>query len=112
MVWSGWDCWGMVVCLFRECYGRDLPAYDGAWWEDDGAQDKMDDVAASCREVPLSEAGPGDIVVFRPLHAGVVIGRGRFVHAALGRGTAVERLSAPVWRDRILSVHRHEALDA
>ncbi|MFD1746536.1 NlpC/P60 family protein [Rhizobium helianthi] len=112
----GCDCIGLVLGVWRELYGSEppmtIPPYAPDWAE------------RSCEErllhagrqlfgaaMPLSEAKPGDILVFRwragcaAKHVGILAGDGWFIHAyeqaAVTRSALVDG-----WRRRIVAVHR------
>lgn len=53
----------------------------------------------------------GDLVVLteggRPRHVGVCLGGGRFVHVEEGERSRVERLTSPLWANRIEGYYRY-----
>lgn len=60
---------------------------------------------------PVQDARPLDVVMFNSpegLHVGVVVARGKFLHAdrELGR-SCVERLGAPEWTAQLEGIYRH-----
>jgi len=64
--------------------------------------------------VPVRDAQPGDVALFRMqgqvCHAGLVLVAPFFLHCQKGIGSAVEKWDAPLWRRRLDSIVRHRAL--
>ena len=98
--YDGFDCWGLVVCYYRDVLGIELPSYDGY----DSVKNHRA-VAKCFREAILTEAWlnveiPEDghvAVIYRrglPLHIGVAICRGsRIQHCEERVGTIHEPLA-------------------
>ncbi|HEY7270557.1 MAG TPA: peptidase P60, partial [Dehalococcoidia bacterium] len=64
----GCDCIGLVRGIWRELYGREpqpLPAYTRDWAEAHGRETLLEAARRHLIEVALSEAQPGDALVFR-----------------------------------------------
>ena len=112
-----WDCWG----LYRYCLGRhfgrpDLPDFAGVRTEAAGSTREAR-FAAQEAAITENRAGwlrlsapiPGAAVLFliggRPLHLGLYLGRGQFLHADRKTDTVVEDLDAPEWRHRLEGFH-------
>jgi NlpC/P60 family putative phage cell wall peptidase len=105
----GCDCLGLVRGVWREFYGPEpetLPAYAPDWAEA-GRDERL--LAAGLRHlvaVPVAEARPGDVVLFRwrpelpAKHAGILATPTRFVHAYDG-SAVVESPLGPWWRRRL-----------
>lgn len=62
-------------------------------------------------EVKLEEAQPLDVMVFRSApkraHVGLVVSRGKFLHAGRGYDSCIERYTGIQWRNRIEGVYRY-----
>ncbi|MCK8781766.1 NlpC/P60 family protein [Rhizobium sp. NTR19] len=111
----GCDCIGLIRGIWRELYGEEpepVPAYAGDWAERSG-DDRLLDAARRLfgPPVPVSEAAPGDLLLFRwrpdcaAKHAGILAGPQHFIHAY--EQCAVTRSAlVPGWRRRIAAVHR------
>lgn len=105
----GCDCLGLIRGIWRSVYG-DEPEKPGAYapdWADAGEADRMLDAASRWfDEVPVAEAMPGDLLLFRwrpgmaCKHAGILDEGGRFVHAYQGHAVLASAL-VPQWRRRI-----------
>lgn len=115
----GCDCIGLIRGVWRELYGEEpplaVPPYAPDWAERCGEERLL--VAATTLfgpPVALSDAQPGDILLFRwqaqcaAKHAGILLDEHWFIHAY--EQAAVTR-SALVsgWRRRIAAVHRFAA---
>ncbi len=110
----GCDCLGLIRGLWREFYGAEpepIPAYAPDWAEASRAEGLIEAGRRHLVPVPLGDARPGDVVLFRwrpdlpAKHAGIVSElRGcvpcRFVHAYEG-AAVVESPLGPWWRRRL-----------
>ena len=108
---SGWDCWGLVYCLYRQVFKVNLPDY----LVEVNAEitvPLMRGELENYREVPLGNEAPGDVVVLRPCHVGVVIDRGRMLHAHRGAATCIQSYTGFQWRDRIVGIYRYESVNS
>lgn len=106
---AGCDCLGLVRGLWREFYGDEpepVPPYAPDWAEATRAETMLEAATRHLVPVPLAEARPGDVVLFRwrsdlpAKHAGVLSAADRFVHAYEG-AAVVESPLGPWWRRRL-----------
>lgn len=106
----GCDCLGLLRGVWREVLGAEpeLPGpYSPAWAELDGADPLL--MAARRHLVPVSEARPGSVLIFRwragvsAKHCGIVSAPVRMIHAHDGASTA-EIALVPAWARRIAGV--------
>lgn len=112
---SGWDCWGLCVCAYREVFGIELPRLDGEY---DGAKSRsVPELVRRERQTAWKAVRlpvPGDVIVLRirghPWHCGLCIGGGQMLHVTVGVETCVERYNAPNWAKRIDGFWRYELL--
>lgn len=114
----GCDCIGLIRGIWRELYGREpetVPAYAPDWAERSG-EDRLVEAASRLfgNPLPLSDARPGDILLFRwrpdcaAKHAGIFADPQHFIHAY--EQSAVTRSAlVPSWKRRIAAVHRFPA---
>jgi len=114
----GCDCIGLIRGIWRELYDKEpeaVPAYAPDWAERSG-EDRL--IKAASRlfgpALPLSQAEPGDLLLFRwrpdcvAKHAGILVAPTHFIHAY--EQVAVTRSAlVPSWRRRVASVHRFPA---
>jgi len=112
---AGCDCLGLIRGLWRELRGAEacsIPPYSPDWGEA-GGQELL---ANALRRflMPVTEAGLGDVVLFRMLptgpakHLGLISAGApapRFIHAYSGHGVVETPLSAP-WARRIAAQFR------
>ena len=111
---AGVDCWGLVRLVLAEQRGLALPDYGRGY----DSTDDRDAVPAAIRSGlddgwhRVTEPEPTDLVIFSifgvPMHCGVVLGDGRFLHARKGAGVVAERLGSPSWVRRIEGYYRYE----
>lgn len=109
---AGTDCLGLIRGVWRVLVGpepTEVPPYTQDWAEPSGEEALL---AAGMRFLipkPLTEAAPGDVILFRmragsvAKHLGIMAEVGRresFVHAYTGHGVIESPLSAP-WKRRI-----------
>ena len=91
----GVDCSGLMQIVFRESFALELPRTSRA-------QSRLG------QSVPPADMRPGDLVYFidkRGDHIGVVIERGRFLHASSTVGVTVSQFDA-YWWPRLKRVQR------
>lgn len=111
----GCDCLGLIRGIWRELYGQEPerpPPYAPDWAERGGGDRLME---AALRHfgssLPLVEARPGDVLLFRwrpqlaAKHAGILCGKRRFIHA-YEQAAVVTSPLVPSWRRRISGVFR------
>lgn len=113
---SGIDCWGLVRLVYKEQFDIELPSLvelypDGS--EDTVYQKLAEDIAIR-KEKWEEVASPdvGDIVLLRhngfPVHVGIFIGDGKFLHAFGGTHSVVDRLTSVHWRNRIVGYFKYK----
>lgn len=109
---AGLDCWGLVRLVLLECCGVALPL----WVEGYENIEPNPRTAAWLREcagsfTPVTEARPGDILLFRIggdlAHVGLDIGAGRMLHIHEGINACIERWRGPRWLPRLEGIYRH-----
>lgn len=111
----GCDCLGLIRGLWREIVGPEpevLPPYTRDWGDATGSEAL---IAAGCRHLvrldALSEAGAGDVLVFRmrdhgvAKHAGILVTRDRLIHAQEELGVIEVELGR-WWRRRAVAAFR------
>lgn len=111
---SGWDCWGLVVCTYRECFGIILLDYQQEY--EDALKAK--EVAEAYekhkhlwKQLQPGEERAGDVVVLRygswPCHVAVVATPGKMLHVERGISTCIEHYNSLTWKKKIIGFFRH-----
>jgi len=96
---EGFDCSGFVGYVYRRAARLALPR-------------ETHEMVLSGKPVSVSEIAPADLVYFKiehqkPLHVGIYIGGGKFIHAPSTRGHVnIQNLGEDYWRDRYLGARR------
>jgi len=120
---AGCDCWGLAIMAYREVFGIDLLSY-AAEYDSLNCRVLAQVVAGHLpvspwRQVPTAEMAIGDGLLFRvvgqPVHVGLFVGDGRFLHAPAPRDegrtdgieSCIDRLESPRWARRLLGVYRY-----
>ncbi len=111
---GGTDCLGLLRGIWREIIGAEpemIPAYSMDWSEPQGEERLWAAAARHLTAKPVTDAAPGDVILFRMRHGAVakhlgvqacIGGQASFVHAYTGHGVVESPLSAP-WRRRIVA---------
>jgi len=112
---SGCDCWGCLYLIYREVFGINLPSYADEYdsvRDGDVIRDTVKRHLNLWSAVPLGDVLPGDGLLFRllgqPVHIGVAVGDGRFLHVYNAiAASCIDRLAAPTWTRRVLGAYRY-----
>ncbi|QPC87221.1 peptidase P60 [Mesorhizobium sp. NBSH29] len=105
----GCDCLGLIRGIWTSVYGTEPdrpPPYSGDWAEAGGKDVLLAAARRHCAEVPVAEARPGDLILFRwrphlpAKHAGILAPDQCFIHAYEGHAVLASAL-VPQWRRRI-----------
>ncbi len=111
---AGTDCLGLLRGVWRAVIGSEpqaVPAYTPGWSEAEGIELLLAAGERFLRRKALSEAAPGDVLLFRmrdhavAKHVGiqsVTGGQPMFVHAYTGHGVLESPLSEP-WARRVVA---------
>ena len=109
---DGWDCWGLVIALYRECFGIELvdPPYESALKSAEVAE-VYEKQKLLWSEIPAGQERAGDVIVLRygswPCHIGVVAQPGTMLHVEFQIETCVEPYNRTLWKERIIGFFRH-----
>jgi len=96
---KGFDCSGFVGYVFQQAAHLSLPR-------------ETHKIVLVGKPVSVTELAPADLVYFKiehqkPLHVGIYIGDGKFIHAPSTRGRVnIQHLDRDFWRDRYLGARR------
>ena len=112
---SGCDCWGLFYLVYRDLLDIELPLYLDTYQntEDEkvlGAVIKGEIVKWTRVSVKNLRVGDGVSIRLKgqPMHVGVYIGNGKFIHCLAGSGTVIEKVNSITWRNRIVGYYRYE----
>lgn len=96
---QGFDCSGFILTAYREGLGQTLPRTTAQ-------------MLRHGREVSPDQVEPGDLVFFRiggkEQHAGIYMGKNRFIHASTSVGVTLSELDGYYWADRFTEARRFE----
>lgn len=106
---TGWNCWALVCYVAWHEFGIAYPSYSERYSTPLDHDELTDLIGTECRttwtEVPAGQEQGGDVIILRmrggPLHAGLVIRRGRMLHVHTGIETTNEDYTRPLWNRRI-----------
>jgi probable lipoprotein NlpC len=93
----GIDCSGLVVILYEDLFGKQLPRTTAA-------------LIHRGRRVARRNLTPGDLVFFKPgskaRHVGIYLGHGEFVHASTSHGVMISHMDDIFWQHCYLTGRR------
>lgn len=107
---AGVDCYGLVMLVNREQFGRLVPDYAYSSSKDQDAVSETIATFLPCdwRRVDVPE--PGDLVMLkilgRPWHCGIYVAPGLMLHSIGDALSGIERLDSVRCRKRILGYYR------
>lgn len=96
---GGFDCSGLIAYVYQKSSGIKLPR-------------TIQQMSGVGKGIGQQSPAPGDIVFFnttgeRYSHAGIYVGKGRFVHAPSAGGTVrLDRIDSPYWASRYTEARR------
>lgn len=109
LIHVGTDCLGLLRGVWRAVVGPEpekAPPYTPDWAEARGSDDLLAAARKWLREIPVSEARAGDVLLFRmglgapAKHVAIMSGEDRIIHAYWVRSVCETRL-VPWWTRRI-----------
>jgi len=112
--YKGWDCWGLAVKAYQECYGLELVDFINEY--ESALKSKI--VAEIIerhkllwKEIDIGKEEPGDIILLRygswPCHMGLIIEPDKMLHVESGIETCIEYYNRIIWKNRIMGFFRH-----
>jgi hypothetical protein len=115
---SGLDCWGLVVLVYCEELGIQLPSLATEYVGTDPDNSTIIDLVAQTKDALLKESWEqvtdpklGDICVFNilgePVHVGIYIGEQKFLHVREGEYSVIESLDSYKWNRRLEGTYRY-----
>lgn len=110
---GGCDCLGLVRGVYREVIGPEpekAPPYSPSWGE--GSREDVLLRAAANHLIPVTDMGPGDVLVFRMMpnavakHCGFYAANDDLIHAYQSVGSVQRHSLTDFWKKRIVGVFR------
>jgi len=111
---EGLDCWRLVVMIYKERLGIDLPDFSGIYV--DGSLTSLKKVTRIIREgkkewkkvdKPISY----DVVLIRTgnmlYHSGIVVDKKRMLHVMEGIDTTIEEFTSLQWQNKVEGFYRY-----
>lgn len=115
----GTDCLGLLRGVWRAHYGAEpetAPPYTPDWAEAKGEETLLQAAARRLTEIPIGNAKPGDVLLFRiesgcpAKHCAIVSRAGRIIHAYWGHCVVETRL-VPWWQRRIAAAFQFPGIE-
>lgn len=109
-----YDCWGLCIYVLEEQQGiQGLPDFRTGYHS---TTDKVciprlvDKEQQNWEKVEAPQEG--DVILFalagKPMHVGIMIDKQQFLHITRGINACIEKISSPVWVNRIQGFYRYE----
>ena len=93
----GTDCSSLVRQIYQDAFDITLPR-------------SSLDQAKIGEEVKRGSCKEGELVFFRinarTHHSGIIVEKGKFLHASTKEGVKISRLSNPYWKDKLVKIKR------
>lgn len=112
---AGLDCYGLVMLVNREQFGRIVPDYVYRSATDGDAVAATVAANLECDWAPTHHPAAGDLVMLRiagrPWHCGVVAAPGLMLHVIDHSRSGIERLNGLRWSRRIIGYYRPRVIE-
>jgi len=113
---DSFNCWSLTVWVAREEFGIHLPAYSEQYSTPLDYKELSNLIGKESTtnwvEVEKGKEKPGDVIILRlrnqPIHAGLVVKRGKMLHVYEGIDTVIEDYTRLQWKNRINGIFRYE----
>lgn len=111
----GLDCYGLVVLVYREQFGIELPDYLTHYGPEPTRHtlQRTYETALSqpCWQL-TKRPRTGDVVLLKvfglPIHCGLVVGQHTMLNTRIDVASCLERLDGFQWRDRVVGYFRYD----
>jgi cell wall-associated NlpC family hydrolase len=114
---NGIDCWRLIVLVYRERLGIDLPDFAGVYV--DGSLASLKKVSRMIRDEKqawqrVDRPLPYDVILLRTgdmvYHVGLVIDRKRMLHVMEGIDSTIEEFTGLQWRQKVEGYYRYKGV--
>jgi cell wall-associated NlpC family hydrolase len=111
---KGCDCWRLVVLVYKDRLGIELPDFAGAYV--DGSLASLKKVSRMIRDGKQSwqkvdKPIPFDVILLRTgsmvYHVGLVIDRKRMLHVMEGINSTIEEFTGIQWKKKVEGFYRY-----
>ncbi len=110
---TGLDCWGLVICIYKDIFGIDLPDLENyeVDWSYKGKNYIMDRYTEDWVRVDMPQEM--DIILIKNgkgicNHAGVMLGNKDFIQCSKGAGVTLCKITDKIWQNRIEGFFRRK----
>ncbi len=113
--YSGFDCYGLMQCAYKDVLVRELPSYVDEYvdaGDTEASRRVIEDhiLAAKHNWEQVEKPQAMDVVLFRfgntRTHLGLMVDDKSFLHCEKRIGTVIERLDSAKWKKRAEGVYR------
>jgi|BioPla2DNA2_1021312.scaffolds.fasta_scaffold80673_3 cell wall-associated NlpC family hydrolase len=110
--WSGCDCWGLVILIYKEELGISLDSYDKEYQNcfTDKNIAKLVELEAN-KWTKVSKIEPLDVLLFkqkgRSSHVAIAINDYLMLHTLINVGSCIERWDTGQWRCCFETAYRY-----
>lgn len=114
---NGTDCWRLIVMVYREKLGIELPDFAGIYV--DGSLASLVKVSRKIRDEKqawqrVDKPQPYDVILLRTgdmvYHVGLVIDHKRMLHVLEGIDSTIEEFTGLQWQQRVEGFYRHKGI--
>ena len=115
---AGCDCYRLVVMVYKDKLGIDLPDFAGIFV--DGSLASLKKVTRHIRETKktwqkVDKPIPFDVILLRTgnmvYHCGVVIGRRTMLHVLEGVNSTIEEFTSLQWKHKVEGFYRWKTIE-
>lgn len=116
--YNGVDCYGLIYLIYKEQFKIELNPFSGIFT--DQSAKTMLQIAEVMNKDRDNWNSPKDIKPFDMLqlrtgrhafHVGIAIDEKRMIHVEEGINAVIERITSPIWKNRIEWIYRHKSLE-
>jgi len=110
-----YDCYGLFVAIYRECYAIDLPDYRISCFATEEIRVQFEKEVGKWEELEKPEVPCAVALATDPEHPGMVchfgvyIGNGRFIHTLRKTASIASTIYDPVWKNKIKGYFKWKA---